>query len=77
MVLVLCTGLGHYIHFASQHTDGAASLSPLKGIAVGQIIVGILTATTSSLLPRRPEVYEDGRVVDAQYTATALGRSAA
>ena len=75
IVLVVCTGLDLYSHLKSQWQDGLASVSPSESITVGQIAVGILTAAVSTLLPRRPEVYTNGKIMDAQSTSTALGRS--
>lgn len=51
-------------------------ISVLEGTTIAQIAFGLSTATTSLLIPRRPDVFVKGRAVDAQYTGTALGRSA-
>ncbi len=43
-------------------------------IAIIHGILGIVIAISSLLIPRQPAVYQDGKVVDAQYTSSALDR---
>lgn len=39
------------------------------------VVMCAINALASLSLPRRPEVFRDGKVVDAQYTCSALQRS--
>lgn len=55
------------------YTDG--DMQNLFGIAsIVQIMIGCITMYASLSLPRRPEVYKDGMVVDSQNTCSALDR---
>jgi hypothetical protein len=56
-------------------TPSFTGLSPVhKGLSATQFLAmaGILCAYMS--LPRRPDVYKDGKIVDRQYTVSAFGR---
>lgn len=39
-----------------------------------QLVVALSLAIAGICLPRRPAVYQDGQVVDAQYTCSAIQR---
>ncbi|KPI39577.1 ATP-dependent bile acid permease [Cyphellophora attinorum] len=39
-----------------------------------QFFAGLLIFVTGLLIPRRPDVYRDGQIVDRQYTTSMLGR---
>lgn len=55
--------------------NGLGKSSVFFTLTAAQIVSGALTAMASTSLPRRPEVYRDGKVVDGQFTSSALGRS--
>jgi hypothetical protein len=44
------------------------------GLRVAQLVVVALAAFSSITLPRRPEVFFDGKPVDGMYTVSAFGR---
>jgi hypothetical protein len=41
---------------------------------LAEIIGAIVTAVASVSLPRQPPLYRDGKVIDAQFSSSALGR---
>ena len=69
IVLVICTTLN-----LSLQVEARATISVHISTAIVQVIFAIVIATSSLLIPRRPVVYRDGKLVDAQYTSSALER---
>lgn len=47
---------------------------PVFAIRAAELSLAVLTAVFSVLIPRRPDVYQDGQLVDRMYTVSALGR---
>ncbi len=73
IALTLCTLFDLYTP-AVRKKDDMSRIHVSGGVAVAQLVFGLLTATVCLLIPRRPKVDRNGRVVDAQYTGSALGR---
>ncbi|KAJ5096035.1 hypothetical protein NUU61_005391 [Penicillium alfredii] len=44
------------------------------GLTISQVVSALLRGLCCVLLPRRPHVYHDGKVVDSQWTVSILGR---
>ncbi|KAF8858156.1 P-loop containing nucleoside triphosphate hydrolase protein [Acephala macrosclerotiorum] len=44
------------------------------GLRIGQLVLSVLAIYASVSLPRRPEVFHDGKEVDGMYTVSAIGR---
>jgi hypothetical protein len=55
-------------------TGGSFGTREQVGLRVAQLVVVALAAFSSITLPRRPEVFFDGKPVDGMYTVSAFGR---
>ncbi|OAT06162.1 ABC bile acid transporter [Blastomyces gilchristii SLH14081] len=71
LYIVLITMQTFFIYPNSNYLD----LSDARGaLVLVQLVIAFICACVSVLLPRRPDVFRNGKVVDAQYTTSWIGR---
>jgi hypothetical protein len=71
--LLLSTLLTSYF-LALQESRGRENHDFFYVLSLVEIIGTIVTAMASISLPRQPPLYRDGKVIDAQFSSSALGR---
>lgn len=73
--LAIIAGFGLEIYHSARRRDARYFSSGLVRVAsLAQVIAGVVIIFASLSLPRRPAVYTNGKLVDAQFTEPALRR---
>lgn len=73
LVLILASSFDAYYRVALH--DGVSIHAVFLAFTASEIILGIVIFVLAISIQRRPDVFKDGQLVDAQYTGSAFQRS--